>query len=601
MFRIRQIHDARSAQDQTVLAAVLRIYEDAFSDYPQYSAKIADLLKFSSQHDFDIILLVAEGSKSRILGFTLTFNFPKLKYAYLDYIISDPKRYMRGYGTALYEYTREVLKQAGCRGLFMDVPPDDKEKLREPERLRINRKRMAFYERLGAFPIIGTLYDAISHRANQGYFTYLVYDGFGSSKPLRAATLKKVVARVLLIKGNMDSDEDKVKAILKSVRDDPVRLREPRYPQVEILMPRPAEGLKTLDFVTTGDALQIHHLREKGYVERPARVQSILKGLNGFHLHETKPRHFGEKHILEVHHPALLKFLKKAQIELEPGQLIYPNVFPIRKPDHIPKNWEMQAGYYCIDTFTPVTANAYKAARNAVDAALTGAEHVLKSGSYTYVLCRPPGHHAEFRAFGGFCYFNNAAIAAHHLARHGKVAFLDIDYHHGNGSQSIFYSRSDVYFISIHGHPRVSYPYFAGYIDERGEGNGKGFNRNFPLYPGVDDDAYLKTLAEALKVFRRFKPNFLVVSLGFDIMAGDPTGAFNVTPKGMQRIGTMLAELRLPTLVVQEGGYSLRNLRLGATGFFKGLLGPPPQAPEVGKGERERILSSRPGSQVATR
>ena len=572
MFRIRQIHNANSSQDQTTLASVLRIYEEAFSYYPQYSAKIADFLNFTSNHDFDIVLLVAEGNKNRILGFTLSFYFPKLKYGYLDYLASDPSRSMRGYGTAIYEHTREVLKQAGCKGLFMDVPPDEPEKASyEIANLKNNKKRMAFYERFGALPIIGTKYDVISHKANQGYHTELVYDPLDLKRPLGAASLKKVVIRILQIKGNMDQGDNKLKKILDSIKDNPVRFRTPRYKTPEEKTINSDSSTSILDFVTTGDANQIHHLKEKGYVERPARVHSILKGLNNSPLKERKMKHFGEKYILEVHSQALYKFLKKAENKLEPGQLVYPNVFPIRKPDRIPKNWEMQAGYYCIDTFTPVTANAYKAARNAVDAALTGAEAVLKDRSHSYVLCRPPGHHAESKAFGGFCYFNNAAIAANYLSKHGKVAFIDIDYHHGNGSQDIFYTRNDVYFISIHGHPRVSYPYFAGYSDELGEDLGKGYNKNFPLYPGVDDDGYIKTLDEALKIFKKFKPDFLVISLGFDIMAGDPTGAFNITPKGMQRIGTKLADMKLPTLVVQEGGYSLRNLRLGAAGFFKGF------------------------------
>lgn len=572
MFRIRQVHDARTSPNHAALSAVLRIYEEAFSYYPQYSAKIAELLKFSSKHDFDIVLLVAEGSKNRVVGFTLSFYFPLLKYAYLDYIAIDPNRTARGYGSALYERTREVLKESGCQGIFMDVPPDDKDKLKEPERLKINQKRMAFYERFGAFPVIGTMYDSVSHKANQGYMTYLVYDVLAAAKKLSATDLKKVVTRILRIKGNMTAEDAKVKEILSSIKEGPVKLREPRYKSISLPQLEKAETLHTLDFITTGDAHQIHHLKEKGYVERPARVQSILKGLSGLCLKEHKIKHFGDKHILEVHSSALHHFLKKAETNLEPGQLIYPNVFPIRKPDHIPKNWEMQAGYYCIDTFTPVTNNAYKAARNAVDAALTGAERILKGSQRTYVLCRPPGHHAETKAFGGFCYFNNAAIAAHHLSKQGKVAFIDIDYHHGNGSQDIFYKRNDVYFVSIHGHPRVSYPYFAGYADERGEDAGKGFNRNFPLYPSVDDDAYLKTLESALALFRKYKPEFLVISLGFDIMSGDPTGAFTISPKGMQSIGTALASLKLPVLVVQEGGYALRNLRLGAAGFFKGLL-----------------------------
>ena len=573
MFRIRQVHGAHSPQDQIALAAVLGIYETAFPYAPQYSAKIAEILRFGSDLDFDVVLLVAEGDKDRILGFSLSFFFPRLKYAYLDYIAIDPKRPTRGYGVALYERNTEVLGEMGCRGLFMDVPPDDAEKLKEPHRLRTNQRRMAFYERMGAYPIVGTKYESVTHKANQGYFTYLVFDNFEERKPLTAAALKKCIVRILQIKGNMPATDRRVRTILDSVRDDPVTLRAPRYRTREAPGLRKGTATSPLDFVITDDTHQIHHLAEKGYVERPARVRFILRGLEGLHLNRHKVRHFGEKYITDVHRPALFEFLKKAQKELAPGELVYPNVFPIRRPDRIPKTWEMKAGYYCIDTFTPVTANAYKAARHAVDASLTGAECALKGARHTYVLCRPPGHHAESRVFGGFCYFNSAAIAAHFLSRHGKVAFIDIDHHHGNGSQEIFYKRNDVFFVSIHGHPRTAYPYFSGYSDERGEGEGKGFNRNFPLYPGTDDDTYLKTLSEALNILRRFRPDFLVISLGLDIMAGDPTGAFKVTVKGMQRIGELFSSFRIPVLVVQEGGYTLRNLRLGAAAFFTGLLG----------------------------
>lgn len=574
MFKIRQVHDAHSVENQAALYAVMGIYEEAFSDYPQYSAKIGELLKFSSRESFDVILLVAEGRKNRVLGFTLTFYFPQLKFGYLDYLASDPKRSQRGYGAALYEHTRDVLREAGCKGMFMDVPPDEKEKLSGHDRLQVNQRRMAFYERFGAVPVVNTKYDVVLHRANGGYPTSLVYDGLGITPQMSAATLKRVVARILEIKGGMAASDPKVKEVLASITDDPILLRAPRYQRPDARSVPEGTSLTPLHFVTTGDAHQIHHLKEKGYVERPARVQSILRGLRGMELIEHKLRHFGEKHILAVHHPSLFKFLKQAKSELELGQLVYPNVFPIRKPERVPRNWEMQAGYFCIDTFTPVTANAYTAARNAVDAAMTGATLVLKNGGPVYVLCRPPGHHAEVRAFGGFCYFNNAAIAAHHLAAYGKVAFLDLDYHHGNGSQDIFYRRDDVYFVSIHGHPRMSYPYFAGYADERGDGAGKGYNRNFPLYPGVGDEKYLDVLDQALRVLRSFRPDYLVVSLGFDIMGGDPTGAFAVTPKGMFRIGERLAAMNMPALIVQEGGYALRNLRLGAESFFAGLLKP---------------------------
>lgn len=573
MFRIRQIHDAASPQDQTALSAVLQLYEEAFSYCPQYTAKIAEFLKFSSKHDFDIVLLVAEGSKNRILGFTLTFFFPRKKYGYLDYIISDPKRSHRGYGTALYEATREWLLQNKCKGLFMDVPPDEKELLKDKSRLKINQKRMEFYERFGALPIVNTKYEHVFHPANQGFSTLLVFDRLGQQHELKASALKLVITRILSIKGNMDAKDPKLQEILSSVKDNPVQLRKLRYHQSDAPVISKQKHYLPLDFVTTGDAHQIHHLREKGYVERPARVQFIEKGLSNFDLQRHTIKHFAEKNITEVHRPALVKFLKKAMTELEPGQLVYPNVFPIRKPERIPKTWEMQAGYYCIDTFTPVTANAYKAARIAVDAALTGAELITKGKQVCYVLGRPPGHHAEPRAFGGFCYFNQASIAAHYLSKQGKVAFIDIDYHHGNGSQEIFYARNDVFFISIHGHPRASYPYFAGFSDERGIEKGKGFNKNYPLYPGVNDKAYMEVLEDALGIFKRYKPDYLVISLGFDIMAGDPTGSFTVSPKGMKRIGELFKSLNLPTLIVQEGGYALRNLRTGAEGFFQGILG----------------------------
>lgn len=572
MFKIRRVHNANSLENQAALASVLRIYEDAFSYYPQYTSKIAKLLKMTSQNDFDVILMVAEGHKNRILGFTLTFYFPKLKFGYLDYLASDPKRNQRGYGSSLYESTRNYLREIGCTGLFMDVPPDDVEKLKEPSRIKINKKRMAFYERFGAYPIVDTKYDSVSHKANQGYFTYLVYDNFNEKKPLKSPALKKFIARILQIKGNMLATDTKVKEILASIKGDLVKLRAPRYQVDTSTALIEIQQMKILEYVTTGDAHQIHHLREKGYVERPVRVNFLLKGLEGFELKTHKMKHFGQKHILEVHHSSLFEFLKKAQTELEPGQLVYPNVFPIRKPDRIPKNWEMQAGYYCIDSFTPVTANSYKAARQAVDSALTGAECLLKGSENVFVLCRPPGHHAESRVFGGFCYFNNAAIAANYLSKKGKVAFIDLDYHHGNGSQEIFYKRKDVYFISIHGHPRLSYPYFSGFSDELGEGKGLNYNKNYPLYPGINDDEYLSTLNKALNTFKAFKPDYFVISLGFDIMAGDPTGAFNLTPEGMRRIGSVLGKIPIPKLIVQEGGYALKNLRLGSKGFFSGLL-----------------------------
>ncbi len=316
----------------------------------------------------------------------------------------------------------------------------------------------------------------------------------------------------------------------------------------------------------------IHHLREKGYVERPVRVTAILKGLEGLPIERVPTRHFAEDHLTAVHTPALVGYLKAMGQRLDAKAIIYPEVFPIRRPDRIPRALEDRAGYFCADTFTPLTQNVFTAARDAANVALTAATLVANGERFVYALCRPPGHHAERRIYGGFCFFNNSAIAANYLSRQGKVALLDIDYHHGNGGQDIFYDRSDVLTVSIHGHPSHAYPNFSGYSDERGEGVGLGFNHNFPTEPPVDDERYLTLLDKALGVVRAFSPRYLVLSIGFDIMRGDPTGSFAVTNQGMQRIGRRIGRFGVPTLIVQEGGYSLGNLRSGAHAFFRGIV-----------------------------
>lgn len=570
MIQFHRLYQAVTRRDKDRLALVLRLYQESFAYSPEYAKRIPEFFRHDPDRDFEVALLLAEGAKNRLLGFSLSFYFPDLAFAYLDYLVSDPARSARGIGSALYEATRDLFTSRGARGIIIDVPPDEKSKLKEPFRLETNRRRLSFYERYNARPIVNTLYDCVPTRANEGHVTFLVFDNLENRKPLRRADLKKLVARILFVKGKMPPDDPRVRKILASIQDDPVRLRPPVYgPPPPVPVKKGLVG--KIDIVNVGDAHQIHHLKEKGYVERPSRISALLKGIEGLPLEFHKVRSFSSKPIREVHDSGLLNFLAKAPRNLAPRELLYPNVFPIRRPDRIPKSWEMQAGYYCIDTFTPLTSNSYLAAKNAVNGSLTGADLILKGSPLTYVLCRPPGHHAERKVFGGFCYLNNAAIAANYLSRHGNVAFLDIDCHHGNGSQNIFYERKDVYFISIHGHPLQAYPYFSGYPDEKGAGEGLGFNRNFPLRPGADDAKYLKTLAEAVALIRRFKPEFLVVSVGYDIMKGDPTGGLLISPQGMRSIGEMLGKLRLPTLLVQEGGYSLRNLRMGCRNFLMGI------------------------------
>ena len=184
---------------------------------------------------------------------------------------------------------------------------------------------------------------------------------------------------------------------------------------------------------------------------------------------------------------------------------------------------------------------------------------------------RPPGHHAERSSFGGFCYFNSAAVAANLLSSNGRVAVLDIDYHHGNGTQDIFYERADVLTVSIHGHPRYTYPYFSGFEDERGKGDGVGYNLNIPLAESIGQEIYRKHLRLALERIAGFAPDFLVVSLGLDVARGDPTGSWMLGAKDFLANGELLGGLGVQKLIVQEGGYRTRTLGVNARNFFQGL------------------------------
>jgi acetoin utilization deacetylase AcuC-like enzyme len=259
--------------------------------------------------------------------------------------------------------------------------------------------------------------------------------------------------------------------------------------------------------------------------------------------------------------------------ELAPeGKSVYPYVFPIRNVARPPKEMLVRAGYYCIDTFTPINRNAFPAARRAVDCTLTAADELLKGRRIAYALVRPPGHHAEHRSFGGFCCFNNAAVAAQHLSQHGTVAILDIDYHHGNGQQEIFYQRRDVLTVSIHGDPDFAYPYFTGFEDERGSGPGKGFNVNLVLPEVQDGTQYRRALERALRLIGDFDPAFLIICLGLDPAKGDPTGTWLLTASDFEANGRMIGALGLPTLVVQEGGYRTRTLGVNARRFLQGLI-----------------------------
>lgn len=224
-----------------------------------------------------------------------------------------------------------------------------------------------------------------------------------------------------------------------------------------------------------------------------------------------------------------------------------------------PTNTAAATGFYGFDT-TPITAGTWVATRAAADAALTAADLVLAGDATAYALCRPPGHHASRHRFGGYCYLNHAALAAQRLSETGPVAIVDIDYHHGNGTQQIFYERADVFFVSLHADPAWEYPLFWGGADETGAGAGQGFTLNVPLPAGVEDANYLRQLQSALQRVSTFNPRYVVVSAGFDIWRDDPLGTFHLSLDGIGAVGTALAGLSLPTVIVQEGGYDLARL-----------------------------------------
>jgi acetoin utilization deacetylase AcuC-like enzyme len=221
-----------------------------------------------------------------------------------------------------------------------------------------------------------------------------------------------------------------------------------------------------------------------------------------------------------------------------------------------------------MDLSACIVEGTFAAALASVNCALGAAEAVANGERSAFALCRPPGHHAGKDYAGGYCFINNASVAANWLSSKGKVALLDVDYHCGNGIQDIFYERADVLTISIHADPHFEYPYYAGYADETGAGAGLGFHKNIPLEKGTEDARYLLALEEALRLIRDFAPEHLVISAGMDIYADDPLGKIRVTTEGIRNIGSRSSALDLPTVIVMEGGYNNDALGENTIGFL---------------------------------
>jgi acetoin utilization deacetylase AcuC-like enzyme len=316
--------------------------------------------------------------------------------------------------------------------------------------------------------------------------------------------------------------------------------------------------------------------------ETPARADAVLAELGRRGLGRiVTPQGVPLMSLERIHTPRYLHFLRHAWsdwLALDPanaGRDAIPSVWPVRtlRHDIEPDNFSAKLGLYSMDSGTPLTAGTWTAAKTGADCAVNAA-HALRLGERaSFVLSRPPGHHAGADFYGGYCFLNNAALAAQHLLDDGagKVAVLDLDYHHGNGTQSIFYGRADVLFISLHADPRHEYPFYLGHADERGEGAGLGYNLNLPLPPGSGAPAWFAALETACIRLAGFGADALVVSLGVDTFAGDPLSRFTLHSADYLRLGERLAYLGLPTVFILEGGYAVKELGVNVVNVLEGF------------------------------
>jgi acetoin utilization deacetylase AcuC-like enzyme len=316
------------------------------------------------------------------------------------------------------------------------------------------------------------------------------------------------------------------------------------------------------------------------YYENPDRMDQILAALKMVNWVEmNEPMDFGLDPILAVHDRDYINFLASCwtewlasdpEVAATPEQHAFlPATFALRRKARPTSSLHGRGGYYMMDLSACIVEGTYNAALSSANCALSAASSIVNGQSSAFGLCRPPGHHAGRDYAGGYCFINNASVAANWLSSKGKVAMLDIDYHAGNGTQDIFYERSDVLTISIHGDPDFEYPHYAGFADETGAANGLGFHGNFPLPAGTNDAAYLASLDSALGMISDFGPNYLVISAGMDTFDGDPLGKFRVTRDGIHQMGQRIAGLNLPSTVIMEGGYANKALGTNIVTFLE--------------------------------
>ena len=312
--------------------------------------------------------------------------------------------------------------------------------------------------------------------------------------------------------------------------------------------------------------------------ERPERMEYILNEIKTRKLGPIlDPVNFDMDIIYKIHDKKYVDFLNNAWNEWVAlgfkGEAI-PTVYPSRSmnSDVVPTFIEGKLGYYCLANETSISEGTVEAAYESVKVALTAAD-MLDEEKSVFALCRPPGHHASKDQYGGYCFFNNVAIAAEKLKEKGakRIFILDIDFHHGNGTQAIFYDRSDVFFVSLHGDPKDAFPHFLGHADEKGSGEGLGYNCNYPMPPGTPYDVWTKSLDDSISKIQNFSPDALIVSLGVDTYENDPISFFKLKSDDFFDVGRKIASINLPTLFVMEGGYAIKEIGVNTVNTLKGF------------------------------
>ncbi|MBW8830588.1 MAG: histone deacetylase family protein [Burkholderiales bacterium] len=320
--------------------------------------------------------------------------------------------------------------------------------------------------------------------------------------------------------------------------------------------------------------------------EAPERLDHVLAELRRRSVGELCTPVVADMDLVRrVHTPRYVEFLTHAWgewVAQDPANAevdVLPSVWPVRgfRHDVAPTNFAARLGLFSFDSGTPITSGTWEAAITGAACAIDAARAVSSTGGprAAMALTRPPGHHAGTDHFGGYCFLNNAALAAETLRDAGaqRVAVLDVDYHHGNGTQSIFYARSDVLTVSIHGDPTTEYPFFLGYADERGQDAGEGFNVNMPLTCGTDFEGWSQALGQALDTVRRYRADALVIALGVDTFEGDPISRFRLRSADYLQVGQALALGGLPTVFVLEGGYAVAELGTNVANVLEGFCG----------------------------